>query len=199
MTRPVFSRSLLARQSPEVRAILAKSTNARAAHGRQGHAAKRSGDTWEAWMAAQHTEAAKRGYVARVEHVGAPSKHVDRDRVVLTGVAPPDYLGTLSDGRSLVVEAKHRAGRLYRSGHRTAVEPHQRAYLDDVSATRALVLLVVAFERAAGTLRYAVPWGLIAWRDESVGPTELRGWEVSEGCYLARWMDDAPRAQEVTT
>jgi hypothetical protein len=101
---------------------------ARAEHAAHGAAAHAAGESFEAWCAAQHRYAIEHGHALVIEKIGAPSEpHVEGGRVqfdgrgrllaAISGTAPPDYLGATRD-RMLVIEAKHRAGRLHRDRER---------------------------------------------------------------------------------
>ena len=173
-----------------------------------------SGEGWEAWIEAQHAEAVALGLVAWVVKAGRPSEpHISggkaqydrRGRLLLaaTGDAPPDFLGVLSDGRVLVVEAKRRTGRLSASTapeHRAGIPEHQQDRLARAARAGGLALLAVEFvrERKSGDVvtRHFVPWQVIPWASgttsgaaRTVGPEELRPWEWKGGNYLAAWVE----------
>jgi hypothetical protein len=214
--------ALIAMQPPEHRALVEQVLTARAVAKTSGRAANQSGQRGESWVTAHHERALERGLAARIDHVGPPTSphvvngRVQKDRrgrviVVVTGLAPPDYLGTLCDGRSLAVEAKRRAGRLHAplSAEElaqdvedvAAIERHQADYLSDVAAAGGLGLVVVTFVRShqgrAYEVRVAVPWPVVAARwtsprggRPSVGPEELEDYRLppSLDCYLQRFV-----------
>lgn len=170
-------------------------------------------------MEAHHRRAVDEGLAVRIDHVGPPTApHIVGGRaqkdgrgchlVVYTGVAPPDYLGCLADGRLLAVEVKRRQWRLHAplsdvelAEHvedLAALERHQAEYLAQVAHTGAVVLVVCAFVRRRQgkepELRVAVPWRELAdrWRSPrggrlSVGPEDLEDWRVVGDCYLRRF------------
>lgn len=214
--------ALLALQPPEHRELARAALLARDASAAKGRAANDAGRSWESWVAAQHDRALELGLVTRLDHVGPPTAphvvagRVTRDRrgrlvVVVVGKAPPDYLGTLADGRSLAIEAKHRRGRL--SAPLTddelarhvedvdAIERHQADYLSDVDRAGGVALVVVGFARSRDRrpveVHVAVPWRVLATRwtsprggRPSVGPEELTDWIVDDDCdcYLRRFV-----------
>lgn len=187
---------------------------ARAEHAAHGAAAHAAGESFEAWCAAQHRYAIEHGHALVIEKIGAPSEpHVEGGRVqfdgrgrllaAISGTAPPDYLGATRD-RMLVIEAKHRAGRLHRDRERpdgtidrAGIARHQRDALTRYAqCAAALVLVVVEFERAAGPLRFAVPWTVLDtfWTSvrggpPSVGPKELAAWPARGPSYLIAFLE----------
>lgn len=214
--------ALIALQPPEHRELARAALLAQDAKAARGRAANDAGTTWEAWVGAQHDRALELGLAARLDHVGPPTAphvvagRVTRDRrgrlvVVVTGLAPPDYLGTLADGRSVAIEAKHRRGRLAApltddelARHVEdvdAIERHQADYLSDVASAGGLALVVVGFARSRARkpieVRAAVPWAVLAQRwtsprggRPSVGPEELAEYLLDDNCdcYLARFL-----------
>ena len=210
----VLARARIEAAPPAERAEVERVVRAQDLHARQGAHAHAAGEGWEAWLCAQHTLSVTAGLVAWVEKVGAPTQpHLAGGRAqfdargrlvsVVTGTAPPDYLGVLADGRGLVVEAKRRSGRLVRdrerpdgSEDRAGIAQHQRELLDRAHRVGALALVVVEFLRAEGPVRCAVPWGELASRWTSVrggalsvGPDELADWRIADGeLYLARFV-----------
>lgn len=192
---PLAALALAAAEEPDRESV-------RAGHVRRaravlaGRSANASGDAFEAWVEHQHRVAKRMGVLALVDHFGPPVDFTAPGECHPVGKAPPDYVGVLQGGRSLVVEAKHRGDRLEIGGDsRRAIAPHQVAYLAAAEAAGALALLVVSFERAAGVSRFAVPWSeaVAAARsprggDLSLGPEDLRGWEVRDPHYLVRWV-----------
>lgn len=211
--------ALIAMQAPENRAALEEYFTRNDASKVAGRAANRSGREGEAWIEEHHRRAIDEGLAKRVTHVGAPwvphvvAGRVARDRRgrvlgAVVDVAPPDFLGVLSDGRALIVEAKRRTGRLHApltdeelAEHVedvAAIERHQADYLDDVCEV-ALALVVVTFVRSENRvpyeLRFAVPWVVLRglWVSPrggrpSVGPEELVMWRAAPGRYLSRWV-----------
>lgn len=179
----------------------------RAGHARRARAvataasARAAGDAFEAWVEHQHRLARRAGVLAMVNHFGPPVVFTGPGECHPVGVAPPDYVGLLRGGRYLVVEAKHRCGRLAIGGSdRDAIAPHQVAYLAAAEAAGALAMVVVSFERAAGVTRYAVPWSKVVEAARSprggalsIGPEDVCGWEVSEPHYLARFAGGGER------
>ena len=187
---------------------------ARAEHAAHGAAAHAAGETLEAWCAAQHRYAIEHGHALVIEKIGAPSEpHVANGRVqfdgrgrllaAISGTAPPDYLGATRD-RMLVIEAKHRTGRLHRDRElpnggvdRAGIARHQRDALTRYAqCTAALVLVVIEFERTHGPLRFAVPWTVLdtLWTSvrggpPSVGPKELAAWPARGPSYLIAFLE----------
>lgn len=181
--------ALLAYQAPENRGALEEYFSRHDRARAQGRAAGASGRAGEAWVDDHHELALGRGWLACVDHVGAPAQphvvrgHIARDQrnrvlMAVTGVAPPDYLGCTSDGRALAVEVKRREGRLGAPlsddelaggvDARDALERHQAQYLAAVAMAGGLALVVVTFVRRARGLpvasRHAVPWRELAGR-----------------------------------
>jgi hypothetical protein len=169
-----------------------------------GAAEQTSGAAWEAWCDGQHLAAMALGILADIDHYGPEVRHLRQGAYRIVGKAPPDYLGMLVGGRHLAVEAKRRKNRLVvepkprRKGDppdRDAIEPHQAARLAKVEAGGGLALVLVEFVRASGVSRFVAPWSVevAAARSpmggaRSVGPEDLRGWEVDARCYLSRFV-----------
>lgn len=211
--------ALLALQPPENRAAVEQYFAGRERGRAGGKAASLSGKAGESWVETHHRRAVEAGLVARIDHVGPPTQtHVvngkaqrdarGRHVVVCVGVAPPDYLGCLADGRMLAVEAKRRHGRLHAplsddelAEHvedLAALERHQAEYLADVARHGAVALVVCAFVRRhqgrEHEVRVAVPWRELGdrWRSPkggriSVGPEDLDDWIADPDCYLRRF------------
>lgn len=217
--------ALLRFQAPENRAALEEyfaKADAAKATGRAAHAAGREG---ESWVDEHHAVAIERGIAAQIDHVGPPTEphivdgrsHFDRRGrlvVVVVGVAPPDYVGCLSDGRFFAAEAKHRHARLnapltddeIRRGvpDRNAIARHQAAYLDRVTAAGGLALAVPTYVRERNgrpyEVRVAAPWRVVVarWRSPrggrpGVGPEDLEDFIVDprSDCYLAPFCEAA--------
>jgi len=161
-----------------------------------GHAEQTSGAAWEAWCDGQHRAAMALGLLVWVDHYGPEVRHLRQGAHRIVGKAPPDYLGMMRGGRLLAVEAKRRTGRLAIEGNtRDAIERHQRDRLAEVEHGGGLGLVLVEFVRADGVHRFAAPWSVVAAAARSpmggarsVGPEDLRGWEVDPRCYLARFV-----------
>ena len=160
-------------------------------------AAQSSGAAFQAWCDGQHRAARTAGWIVWVDHYGPEVRHIVRGRYKIVGPAPPDYLGQLRGGRTLLVEAKRRTGRLLIEGDdRDAILPHQADRLAEAEAGGAVALVLVEFERASGVERYAAPWSAVVTaattprggRHRSVGPVELAAWRVTTACYLAPWV-----------
>ena len=160
-------------------------------------AAQSSGAAFQAWCDEQHRAARTAGWLVWVDHYGPEVRHIVRGRYKIVGRAPPDYLGQIRGGRTLLVEAKRRTGRLLIEGDgRDAILPHQAERLAEAEAGGAVALVLVEFERAAGVERYAAPWSAVvtaattpcSGRHRSVGPVVLAAWRVRHSCYLAPWV-----------
>lgn len=160
-------------------------------------AAQSSGAAFEAWVDGQHRAARAAGWLVWVDHYGPEVRHVVRGRYKIVGKAPPDYIGQLRGGRTLLVEAKRRQKRMLIEGDdRDAIAPHQSARLAEAEDGGALALVVVEFIRAAGVERFAAPWSAIVasahrprgGEHRSVGPLDLAPWRVTTACYLAPWV-----------
>lgn len=163
----------------------------RAASVAQGRVAKAAGDSFEAWVDAQHEGAQYLGVLVHVSHNQPSVRHVG-GRVVYDKKSGTDYSGALADGRALAAEAKTTVYRLARS----AVKPNQVEQLDAVARAGGAAFLLVEFRNGnsvtGGALRCAVPWLEVAWRRvrtaESIGPLDVRPEHVvrSGECYLKR-------------
>jgi hypothetical protein len=213
--------ALVAMQPPENRAALEEYFSRTDAARASGRAANASGRAGESWVEAHHQLAIDEGLATRITHVGAPwTPHIVAGRIArdrrgrvlgaVDGVAPPDYLGSLADGRHLAVEVKRRSGRLHapltdeeieaKLEDLAAIERHQADYLDDV-CDAALALVVVTFVRSERRVPYevrcAVPWAVLRHRwvsprggRPSVGPEELEDWRARGDCYLRRFVEE---------
>lgn len=188
-------------------ASVAAANDARAARSAVSREAQRQGGTWEDFMADQHGKA-DAARIARLqkqepEVVGANGR---ARRVAKSGL---DYVGHIHFGGPsplpLYIEAKRRTGRLHRDRwverkgrrveDRDGIADHQIAAMTRCAADGAVVLVAVELVRAAGPLRYALPWVELErrWASPrggvpSVGPEELAGWEMHEedgGGYLS--------------
>lgn len=160
--------------------------------------AQAAGGGFEAWCDAQHGAARALGWLVWVDHYGPAVQFLGGGGARVVGKAPPDYLGQLRGGRTLIVEAKRRTGRLALGGDgRDAIKAHQAERLAEAEAGGALALVLVEFERAGGAERFAAPWSAVARAATSprgaavpsVGPVELAPWRVVTPCYLAPWME----------
>ncbi len=193
-TLPTLSPSLAAR-NPHLAAPAKprrpKRAASPAARRRSGAVAHARGDAFEAVLAPHHAVAAAEG-IADVRKVGAPVVVGRRGKpIAWAGVGPADYVGTLRNGRSLVVEAKSTATRLSLAD----IPEHQRAHLDACAALGGLALLAVEL-RGRGV--YVVEWATAPWRvtkrtvtkveSRTLGVEELAGHRAAEGCYLRRWV-----------
>ncbi len=165
-----------------------------------GRTAQAVGGAFEDWCDAQHAAARARGWLAWVDHYGPAVQFLGGSGARVVGKAPPDYLGQLRGGRTLIVEAKHRTGRLALGGDgRDAIKAHQAARLAEAEAGGGLALVLVEFVRAAGVERFAAPWSVVAAVAttprgavrRSVGPLELAAWRVQHDCYLAPFVGAA--------
>lgn len=151
-----------------------------------GAIAHAQGDAFELRLAYHHAAALRAGLLADVRHVSPRMRAVRQGRGirwVVVGHACCDYVGTLGDGRALVVEAKSTGdARLAYS----QIEPQQVAQLAAVSAAGGLALLVVEY-RAVGAI-YAVPWREVPWRRSgrglSLSPADMPSRRVTGDCYL---------------
>lgn len=162
--------------------------------------AQAAGGGFEAWCDAQHGAARALGWLVWVDHYGPAVQFLGGSGARVVGKAPPDYLGQLRGGRTLIVEAKHRTGRLALGGDgRDAIKAHQAARLAEAEAGGGLALVLVEFVRAAGVERFAAPWSVVAAVAttprgavrRSVGPLELAAWRVQHDCYLAPFVGAA--------
>lgn len=161
-----------------------------------GHAEQLSGASWEAYCDGQHRTAKALGLLVWIDHYGPRVQHLRQGTYRITGKAPPDYLGMMRGGRILAVEAKRRSGRLAIEGKtRDAIQKHQADRLAEVEGGGGLGLVLVEFVRAGGVSRFAAPWSVVAAAarsplggPRSVGPEDLRGWEVATPCYLSRFV-----------
>jgi hypothetical protein len=162
--------------------------------------AQAAGGGFEAWCDAQHGAARALGWLVWVDHYGPAVQFLGGSGARVVGKAPPDYLGQLRGGRTLIVEAKHRTGRLALGGDgRDAIKAHQAERLAEAEAGGGLALVLVEFVRAAGVERYAAPWSVVAAAAttprgavrRSVGPLELAAWRVQHDCYLAPFVGAA--------
>lgn len=165
-----------------------------------GRAAQVAGEAFENWCDAQHAAARARGWLAWIDHYGPEVQRLSGGAVRVVGHAPPDYIGQLRGGRTLIVEAKRRTHRLAIEGDdREAIRPHQAARLAEAEAGGGLALVLVEFVRAAGAERYAAPWSAVVAAAttprgavrRSVGPLELAAWRVQHDCYLAPFVGAA--------
>ena len=165
---------------------LVDSVRQRARRASAGAAAHAHGDAFEAWLQAQHDLALVLRIATRITHTG-PVVVFDRTgtpHVVAAGGA--DYQGTLTGGRSLVIEAKSRSSRLARSD----LPQHQADDLEACARGGGLALLV--YEHQASGRRFAVPWASVPWSARGgLGPEECERWEIAAGerCYLAKLME----------
>jgi hypothetical protein len=162
--------------------------------------AQAAGGGFEAWCDAQHGAARALGWLVWVDHYGPAVQFLGGSGARVVGKAPPDYLGQLRGGRTLIVEAKRRTHRLAIEGDdREAIRPHQAARLAEAEAGGGLALVLVEFVRAAGAERYAAPWSAVVAAAttprgavrRSVGPLELAAWRVQHDCYLAPFVGAA--------
>lgn len=193
--RPSLRALQVAACPPGEREGLVRALGRQEAHRAQGRAAQASGGALEALLDAQHALALRARLVAWIGHYG-PSTVTTRCGAHLTtrivGPAPVDYLGCTRTGRVIAVEAKRCSGWLDLTGvERASVAPHQRAQLEATDSAEGLAVLVVAFRRRAGDLRFAVPWGVVQHLDR-LRPADLVGYELQDerpGGYLARWIN----------
>lgn len=162
--------------------------------------AQAAGGGFEAWCDAQHGAARALGWLVWVDHYGPAVQFLGGGGARVVGKAPPDYLGQLRGGRTLIVEAKRRTGRLALGGDgRDAIKAHQAERLAEAEAGGGLALVLVEFVRAAGVERFAAPWSVVAAVAttprgavrRSVGPLELAAWRVQHDCYLAPFVGAA--------
>lgn len=166
-------------------------------------AAQSSGAAFEAWCDEQHRAARAAGWLVWVDHYGPEVRHIVRGRYKIVGPAPPDYLGQLRGGRTLLVEAKRRTGRLLIEGDdRDAILPHQATRLALAEAGGGAALVLVEFIRADGVTRCAAPWSAVvaAARSprggpRSVGPEDLTPWLAATPCYLAPFVEEVSRVR----
>jgi len=197
--RPGLRALQVAACPPGERSGLVRALDAREAHRAQGRAAQASGGALEAYLDDQHQRALDAGLLAWIGHYGPATVTTGRTGALTTrivGAAPVDYLGCTRDGRLVAVEAKRCSGYLDLEGHaRASLAPHQRAQLEASDRAGGLALLVVSWRRAAGELRYAVPWGEVRHLHR-LRPADLGGWELQDagpGGYLARWIRENGR------
>ena len=184
--------ALAAAGAPEHAEEIAQAHADRAAHRAQGKTAQAEGAAFEDWCGAQHAYAVAARWLAWVDHYGPAVQHLSGGVVRVVGAAPPDYLGQLRGGRTLVVEAKRRTHRLAVEGEdREAIRPHQATRLALAEQHGAVALVLVEFVRAAGPVRCAAPWSAVvaAARSprggpRSVGPEDLTPWIAATPCYL---------------
>lgn len=164
---------------PEMeRSAMVDGLDAKAAHQRQGRAAKRSGDAGEAWAHAELAAAVFAGRLAWWRAVGPVTRHVGRGRdlrLIAVGVGPCDVVAMATGGRAVVVEVK-RGAKLWRSevergGRRDpALAPHQAEQLTRTAEGGGLALVAVEL---ADVRRWLV-WERIEWRgDGSLRPRDI--------------------------
>ena len=193
--RPSLRALQVAACPPGEREGLVRALGRREAHRAQGRAAQASGGALEALLDEQHQRALDAGLLAWIGHYG-PATVTTRCGAHLTtrivGTAPVDYLGCTRAGRAIAVEAKRCSGHLDLTGvERASLAPHQRAQLEATNRAGGLAVLVVAFRRRAGDVRYAVPWDAVQHLDR-LRPADLVGYELQDerpGGYLARWIN----------
>ena len=193
--RPGLRALQVAACPPGEREGLVRALGRREAHRAQGRAARASGGALEAFLDEQHQRALGAGLLAWIGHYGPATVTTRCGQHITTrivGTAPVDYLGCTRTGRAIAVEAKRCSGHLDLTGvERASLAPHQRAQLEATDSAGGLALLVVAYRRRAGDVRYAVPWGVVQHLDR-LRPADLAGWELQDtlpGGYLARWID----------
>ena len=165
---------------------LVDSVRQRARRASAGAAAHAHGDAFEAWLQAQHQEAVALGIASRITHTGPVVIFTRQGEPKVVGPGGADYQGTLAGGRSLVIEAKSRAGRLSRS----ELPSHQVLDLEACGSVGGCALLV--FEYQPTRTRFAMPWAFVPWSTRGgVGPEECERWEIAAGerCYLAKLME----------
>lgn len=184
---------LAAAGAPEHAAEIAAAHDARRRHSATSRTAQAEGAAFEDWVDSQHAYALAAGWLSWVDHYGPAVRHLADGSVRVVGKAPPDYLGQLAGGRTLLVEAKRRTKRLELEGDdRAAIRPHQATRLAEAEAAGAVALVLVEFVRADGVTRCAAPWSAVvaAARSprggpRSVGPEDLAPWLAATPCYLA--------------
>jgi len=201
VANPQLAPSPLARHAaagaPEHAAEIEAAHDARRRHSATSRTAQAEGAAFEDWVDSQHAYALAAGWLSWVDHYGPAVRHLADGSVRVVGKAPPDYLGQLAGGRTLLVEAKRRTGRLELEGDdRAAIRPHQATRLALAEAGGGAALVLVEFIRADGVTRCAAPWSAVVaaarsprgGRHRSVGPVELAAWRVRHSCYLAPWV-----------
>lgn len=157
-----------------------------------GRRARERSEALERDLRAEH-RAAERAGVAFARQAGRPVIGYGPEGPVY-GRAPVDFVGAIRGAPGapwlpLAVEAKARAERLQRDD----VEPHQREHLDATAAAGGVALVVVELRPAGAAGRWAVPWAELEARwarsrgGASVGPRELRGFELAATPYLLRF------------
>ena len=152
----------------------------------QGRAAQAHGVTFERWLEGQHAEAVRLGLAGRIVHTGPLVVFTRGGDPKVVGPGGADYQGTLAGGRSLVIEAKSRGGRLSRG----ELPQHQVADLEACASVGGLALLVFEHQPTGG--RYAMPWGSVPWSSRGgIGPEECGAWEITAGerCYLVKLVE----------
>lgn len=142
---------------PSERPALVAAQEARAQHVAQGHAARASGDEWEATVYGAMRALVVEGVVAWWEHTEAPRVVVGGE-VRCTRVALCDVVGATRDGRVIVAEVKRATARAVdlraKSVARSRVRPHQAAQLTATADAGGVALLVVEVRGVAAVL----PW-----------------------------------------
>ena len=153
----------------------------------RGRAAKTAGDSFEAWVDAQHEMAKILGVLVHVAHNEPKARYVG-GRLIYTARSGTDYSGVLADGKAYAAEAKSTKSRLMRS----AINKKQVEQLDAVARAGGAAYLLVEFRHGTRMRRYAAPWDRIEWKKlrtaESIGPEDLLAvWSIPPNeCYLKR-------------
>lgn len=194
---------LAAAGAPEHAAEITAAHDARRRHSATSRTAQAVGEAFEDWCDAQHAYALAAGWLTWVDHYGPAVQHLGDGSVRVVGKAPPDYLGQLSGGRTLLVEAKRRTHRLALEGDdRAAIRPHQAERLALAEAGGGVALVLVEFVRADGVTRCAAPWSAVvaAARSprggpRSVGPEDLAAFIAATPCYLAPFAKEVSRVR----
>lgn len=163
---------------PEGRGDLEQALRARVRNARQGAVAHKSGQRFEDWLTAWHEWMLARDQLATMEHFGPATRMVPAPTgrgVVprIVGNAPPDFIGQIDDGHAIVIEAKSRAGRLYRDDppgkgrpkerERRGIAAHQQRYLTRTARFGGLALLAVQLGEGDLVQRFVIPWQRVPW------------------------------------
>lgn len=198
------SAEVFARQLPEEdRAEYLDAVTADEARSRGSKAANEADHAFMEWCRGQHRAAKLAGIVARVRHCGPPVRFIGRGMCEPIGVGPADFQGQLSKRYGAVavaIEAKSREGRLSLA----EIPQHQRDDLDECADGGGLALLLYEHRDEHRVRRFAVPWREVPWversrtvhgkaqHSKSVGPEDLRAWEVGVQPYLLRFVTRVP-------
>lgn len=109
----------------------------------------RRGKALEVRLAAMHQTYLVRG-VARI-HKAHPEAKMVNGRMVYSAKGPPDFIGTIAGGRSVVFDAKESSGKTFRLGN---VPPHQAKDMEACVNLGGLAFLYVHTTVA----EWVLPW-----------------------------------------